>query len=225
ADPVVLAQIPGCATVPHTVTDGGAMLSLERMKKIQAQISRKPSRFNYTSNLFSEEPPTGGKPVNELYEFWARLNQTKWIYDAASELWWRYVDKSNPDLVGVLHNDTDRLTGRQLKFDNIILLFAQHTVITPTIVDIDMQVGQTGKAFLFRNGQVREIRWSTRAGKYEQTTGLRRPIQFLNLDGTPAALKPGHTWVIIFNLESYLEEISPGAWRARFVAPAGAKNE
>jgi hypothetical protein len=70
-----------------------------------------------------------------------------------------------------------------------------------------------------------EIRWSTRAGKYEQTTGLRRPIQFLNLDGTPAALKPGHTWVIIFNLESYLEEISPGAWRARFVAPAGAKNE
>jgi SdrD B-like domain/Protein of unknown function (DUF3048) C-terminal domain len=225
ADPVVLAQIPGCATVPHTVSGGGAMLSLERMKRIQEQISRKPSRFNYTSNLFSEEPPTGGKPVNELYEFWARLNQTKWVYDAASESWWRYVDESDPDSVGVLQNDTDRLTGRQLKFENIILLFAKHTVITPTIVDIDMQVGQTGKAFLFRNGQVREIRWSTRAGKYEQTTGLRRPIQFLNLDGTPAALKPGHAWVIIFNLESYLEEVSPGSWRARFVAPAGAKNE
>src|SRR5215212_5940367 len=225
ADPVVLAQIPGCATVPHTVTGGGAMLSLERMKKIQAQISRKSPRFNYTSNLFSEEPPTGGQPANELHEFWARLNQTKWVYDAASESWWRYVDKSNPDTVGVLHNDIDRLTGRQLKFENIVLLFAEHTVITPTIVDIDMQVGQSGKAFLFRNGQVREVRWSTRAGKYEQTTGLRRPIQFLNLDGTPAALKPGHTWVIIFNLESYLEETSPGAWRARFVAPAGAKNE
>jgi hypothetical protein len=56
-------------------------------------------------------------------------------------------------------------------------------------------------------------------------TGLRRPIQFLNADGTPASLKPGHTWVIIFNLDSRLEETSPGFWRARFVAPAGAKNE
>ena len=225
ADPVVLEQIPGCATVPHTVAGGGAMLPLERMKRIQEQISREPPRFNYASNLFSEGPLTGGKPVNELHEFWARLNQTKWVYDAASESWWRYVDESDPDSVGVLHADTDRLTGRQLKFENIVLLFAEHTVITPTIVDIDMQVGQMGKAFLFRDGQMIEIRWSTRAGKYEQTTGLRRPIQFLNLDGTPAALKPGHTWVIIFNLESYLEEVSPGSWRARFVAPAGAKNE
>jgi hypothetical protein len=225
ADPVVLAQIPGCATVPHTISGGGAMLSIERMKRIQEQISRKPSKFNYASNLFSERPREEGKPVNELHEFWARLNQTKWVYDAASESWWRYVDESDPDTVGVLHNDTDRLTGRQLKFENIILLLAKHTVITPTIVDIDMQVGQMGKAFLFRNGKMIEIRWSTRAGKYEQTTGLRRPIQVLNLDGTPAALKPGHTWVIIFNLESYLEEVSPGSWRARFVAPAGAKNE
>lgn len=225
ADPVVLAQIPGCATVPHTISGGGAMLSIDRMKKIQAQISRKPARFNYTSNLFSDQAAKNGKPANELYEFWARLNQTKWVYDAASEAWWRYVDRSDPNAVGVVHNDTDRLTGRQLKFENIVLLFAEHTVITPTIVDINMEVGQVGKAFLFRDGQVREIRWSTRAGKYEQTTGLRRPIQFLNLDGTPAALKPGHTWVIIFNLESYLEELSPGSWRARFVAPAGAKNE
>src|SRR5215213_2806702 len=225
ADPVVLAQIPGCATVPHTVTGGGAMLTLERFQRIQEQITKETPRHNYTGNLFSEDPSEEGQPVNELHEFWARLNQTKWLYDAASEAWWRYVDESDPDTVGELHADTDRLTGRQLKFENIILMYAEHTVITPTIVDIDMQVGQSGKACLFRNGRMYEIRWSTRAGPYEQTSGLRRPIQFANLDGTPAALKPGHTWVIIFNFESYLEEVSPGSWRARFVAPAGAKNE
>jgi hypothetical protein len=225
ADPVVLAQIPGCATVPHTVTGGGAMLSIERMQRIQQQITKDTPRHNYTGNLFSDAPPDGGQPANELHEFWARLNQTKWLYDAASEAWWRYVDESDPETAGELHADTDRLTGRQLKFENIVLLYAEHTVITPTIVDIDMQVGQSGRAFLFRDGQVYEIRWSTRAGPYEQTSGLRRPIQFFNLDGTPAALKPGHTWVIIFNFESYLEEVSPGSWRARFVAPAGAKNE
>jgi hypothetical protein len=43
------------------------------------------------------------------------------------------------------------------------------------------------------------------------------------LDGTPAALKPGKTWVIIFDLQSYLEEVSKGIFRARFVAPEGAK--
>ena len=225
ADPVVLEQIPGCATVPHTVTGGGAMLSLERMQRIQAQVTKDTPRHNYTGSLFSEEVPTGGQPANEIHEYWALLNQSKWAFDAASESWWRYVDESDPDTVGMLQADTDRLTGRQLKFENIILLFAEHTVITPTIVDIDLQVGQSGRAHLFRDGQVFEIRWSTRAGEYEQRTGLRRPIQFLNLDGMPAALKPGHTWVIIFNFDSRLEETSPGSWRARFVAPAGAKKE
>ncbi|HLO16065.1 MAG TPA: SdrD B-like domain-containing protein [Anaerolineales bacterium] len=225
ADPVVRAQIPGCAIVPHTDTGGGAMLAMERFKKIQEEVSEKQPRYNYASNLYSDKVPTGGKAAKELSEFWARLNQSKWVYDAASEAWWRYVDESNPEKVGVLHADTDRLTGRQLKFENLILLFAEHTVVTPTIVDINMAVGQKGKAFLFRDGQVYDIRWSTVAGEYEQTTGLRRPIRFLNLDGTPAALKPGHTWVIIFDLQSSLNESAPGSWLARFIAPAGSKQE
>jgi hypothetical protein len=48
-------------------------------------------------------------------------------------------------------------------------------------------------------------------------------MQFRNVDGTPAALKPGHTWVIIFTRQSFLEEQSSGIWRARFIAPEGAK--
>jgi hypothetical protein len=223
ADPDVLSQIPGCATVPHTDAGGGAMLSLTRMKALQEQIRRTPPRFNYTGNFYSDGPPTGGTPALELHEFWANLNQSKWVYDSASEAWWRYVDESNPDKAGVLHPEVDRLNGRQLMFDNIILLFAEHFVITPTIVDIDLPVGQVGKAYLFRDGQVYQIRWSTRAGEYEQTTGLRRPMQFRNVDGTPAALKPGHTWVIIFTRQSFLEEQSSGIWRARFIAPEGAK--
>jgi hypothetical protein len=201
------------------------MLNIERMERIQEQITKEEPRHNYTGNLFSEVVPEGGQPASEIHEYWALLNQTKWVYDAASESWWRYVDESDPATAGEFHADTDRLTGRQLKFENIILLFAEHTVITPTIVDINMAVGQSGRAHLFRDGRMHEIRWSTRAGEYEQKTGLRRPIQFLSADGTPAPLKPGHTWVIIFNLDSRLEETSPGFWRARFVAPAGAKNE
>lgn len=224
ADPDVLSQIPGCAIVPHTDAGGGAMLSLTRMKGIQEQISRKPPRFNYTGNYYSDEPPDGGMPAIELREFWSNLNQSKWVYDSASEAWWRYVDESDPDTAGILHPEVDRLNSRQLMFENIVLLFAEHIVIEPTIVDIDLPVGQVGKAYLFRDGQVYQIRWSTRASEYEQKTGLRRPMQFLNMDGTPAAFKPGHTWVIIFTTQSFLEDLSSGIWRARFIAPEGAKS-
>ena len=225
ADPVVLAQIPGCATVAHTITGGGAMLPLERMARIAEQNLRANPNFNYASNLFSDEPPPGGQPVTELWEYWALLNQSKWTYDAASESWWRYIDESDPETAGEFFPNVDRLNGRQLKFENIILMFAEHIVITPTIVDINLAPGNQGKAYLFRDGRVHEIKWSTVATKYQQETGRGQPLRFINPDGTPAALKPGHTWVIIFNLDSRLEELMPGFWRARFVAPLGAKTE
>jgi hypothetical protein len=223
ADPDVLAEIPGCATVPHTASGGGAMLPLERMHRIAAQNSKDISNFNYTSNLFSEEAPAGGKPAQELDEYWARLNQSKWVYDAASGAWWRYVDQSSEETAGVLNPLVDRLNNRQVMAENVIVIFAEHTVVTPTIVDINLAIGEKGNAYLFRDGQMYDIQWSTRAGKYETTTGLRRPMQFINADGTPAKLKPGHTWVVVFNLQSYLEDQSNGIWRARFVAPQGAK--
>ena len=225
ADPDVLSQIPGCATVAHTISGGGAMLPLERMARISEQNKKFHANFNYASNLFSEEVPTGGKPATELREYWALLNQSKWLYDAASESWWRYIDESSMETAGVLHPAVDRLNGRQLQFENVILLFAQHSVITPTIVDIDVSPGNQGNAYLFRDGQMYKIKWSTFATEYEQKTGRSQPIKFINLDGTPAALKPGHTWVIIFGLESYLEDLTSGIFRARFVAPEGAKVE
>jgi hypothetical protein len=223
ADEEVLAQIPDCATVPHTDKGGGAMLSLARMKRIAQENSRNRTNFNYSSNLFSDTPPARGEPAVELQEYWALLNQSKWVYDAAAGAWWRYVDESKLATAGVLHPEVDRLNGRQLMFENVIVMFAPHVVVKPTIVDIDLKLGDVGNAYLFRDGQMYKIRWSTVAGEYEQTTGLRRPMHFVNLDGSPAALKPGHTWVIILDMQSYLEDLSSGKWLARFIAPAGAK--
>jgi hypothetical protein len=223
ADPVVLAQIPGCATVAHTIKGGGAMLPLERMARISEQNKKFHANFNYADHLFTDEVPRGGVPATELQEYWALLNQSKFTYDAASGSWWRYVDESNPDSAGVLHPLVDRLNGRQVKFENVILMVAEHLVITPTIVDINLAPGNIGDAYLFRDGQMYKIKWSTRATEYQQKTGRGQPIQFINPDGTTAALKPGHTWVIIYTPQSYLEELKNGIFRARFVAPQGAK--
>lgn len=223
ADPDVLSQIPGCATVAHTISGGGAMLSLERMARISEQNKTFHANFNYTSNLFSDAPPAGGKPAIELREYWALLNQSKFTYDAASGAYWRYIDESRKETASILHPLVDRLNNRQVQFENVILLFAEHIVIRPTIVDINLAPGNQGNAYLFRDGQMYKIKWSTVATEYEQETGRSRPIKFVNPDGTPAALKPGHTWVIIYGLESYLEDLKNGIFRARFVAPEGAK--
>jgi hypothetical protein len=108
------------------------MLPLERMSRIAEQNLKANPNFNYASNLFSDEPPEGGEPVTELWEYWALLNQSKWTYDAASESWWRYIDESNPETAGEFFPNVDRLNGRQLKFENIVLMLAEHIVITPT---------------------------------------------------------------------------------------------
>lgn len=223
ADPVVLEQIPGCATVAHTISGGGAMLPLERMKRISEQNKKFHASFNYAGNLFTEIPPASGKPAVELREYWALLNQSKFTYDAASGAYWRYIDESKMETAGIMHPLVDRLNGRQVQFENVILLFAEHTVITPTIVDINLAPGNQGNAYLFRDGQMYKIKWSTFATPYEQKTGRSQPIKFINTDGTAAALKPGHTWVIIFDLQSYLEDLKNGIFRARFVPPEGAK--
>jgi hypothetical protein len=223
ADPEVLSQIPGCATVAHTDKGGGAMLPLERMARISEQNKKFNPNFNYASNLFSEEPSNEGEPAIELREYWALLNQSKWKYDGASESWWRYVDESDPDTAGELHPTVDRLNSRQLQFENVILIFAEHIVIRPTIVDINLAPGNQGNAYLFRDGKMYKIKWTTVATEYQQKTGRGQPMRYINLDGTPAALKPGNTWVIIYSLQSYLEDLQEGIFRARFVAPAGAK--
>jgi hypothetical protein len=220
ASPEVRKYVPACARVGHIDDNGFAMMAIQHMKEIAEDNARKrSSNFNYTGNLYTDEPPAGGVSASELDVSWSYLNQNKWVYDALSQSWWRYVDDGDRQTAGILHSDTDRLNGRQLHFENVIVLHAQHTVISPSILDIHLEQGNAGKAVLFRDGQKYDIQWSTVSDEYEQQTGRRRPIRFQNPDDSPAALRPGHTWVIVVTPFSHLVEISPSVWKLDFVEP------
>jgi hypothetical protein len=132
----------------------------------------------------------------------------------------RYVDTSELQTAGVLHPETDRLTGRQLQVQNVIVLVAKHEVISPTNLDILLDPGRTGKGILFRDGLALNIDWSTRSDDDNEGD---QPIQFLQKNGEPAPLKPGHTWVIVVTPETIVEEVSEGFWQLTFVPPEGAK--
>ena len=76
---------------------------------------------------------------------------------------------------------------------------------------------------LFRDGKKYDIKWSTKAGEYEKTTGQRRPMQFVNLDGSPAQLKPGSTWIFVATPYSVVSDEGNGTWKLRYYAPEGSK--
>ncbi len=215
----VLARLPKCHMVFHELAGGGYMMDLAEMQTVaQETLQRNGSDFNYASNVYSPAIPDGGSPASLLKVYIAYQNQSGWAYDPLSRAYLRYVDTSDYDTAGALHPDTDRLTGRQLHVENLIVLYARHDVISPTNLDIRLDPDRTGKAVLFRDGQMFKITWST-----APKDGPVRPIRFLEEDGSPAALAPGHTWVIVVTPDSKLEETSTGQWLLNFVQPPGAK--
>jgi hypothetical protein len=219
----VLPLIPHCAFVTHEVSGGGSMLEISRMKAIAEENMRNTAAhpFNYTSNVFSDSIPAGGTPASQIHVFFASLNQSGWTYDPLYQAYLRYVDMADKNAPGILHPDVDRLTGRQLHFENVIVVMADTDVVSPTNINIHLEQGSSGYAYLYRNGQVFRIRWSTRSGSYEKQTGLRRPIEFINDNGSPAPLKPGHIWIIIVTPFSTVKETEPGIYLVGYAAPDG----
>ncbi|HKI52689.1 MAG TPA: SdrD B-like domain-containing protein [Anaerolineales bacterium] len=210
----VLVELPKCHFVDHNIQGGGYMLDIDDLR-LWAEERRDEGLENvYVSNIFSGEPPDGGQPASQLDVYFAWLNQTGWKYDPLSETYWRYVDDGKAQTAGILHPEIERLTGRQLQFENVIILFAKHDVISPTNLDIHLERGLSGEALLFRDGQVYDIRWST------ENDG---PIQFQNNDGSLSPLKAGHTWVTIVTPLTAVTEQKSGEWLLQFSQPPGAK--
>ncbi len=220
----VLSELPQCSMVAHEDAGGGSMMPLERMRAVaEDNMNKTRGGFNYSGNLFSEEAPAGGAPANQIDVYVALLNQSGWTYDPLYGAWLRFVDDADKATAGQLHADTDRLTGRQLAFENFIILFAETDVISPTNLDIHLEQGDGGYAFLFRDGMKYDIRWSTKSDEYEKNSGQRRPLKFTNADGSPAALKPGSTWIFVATPYSAISDEGGGRWKLRFYPPAGAE--
>lgn len=220
----VLAELPKCGFVTHDVQGGGYMFGINEMMQLAESRKNPNAALNYASNNYSSHPPEGGAAASRLHIYIAWLNQSAWTYDPLSQSWWRYVDDASEQTAGFVHPETDRLTGRQLHFENVIVLFAYHDVISPTNLDIHLEQDWVGNALLFRDGKKYDIRWSTRATPEEVQTGRRKPIQFLYPDDiTPFPLKPGHTWVLVVTPETAVTEQSSGEWLLQFHQPPGAK--
>ncbi|MBL8063410.1 MAG: DUF3048 C-terminal domain-containing protein [Anaerolineales bacterium] len=230
ATPQILPMLPQCYLVPHDEASGGAMVTIEKMKALaEENRDSRSDDFTYASNVFSETPPAGGLVANKIDVYVAYLNQSAWVYDPLSGSYWRYVDDTVFENAGILHPEIDRLTGRQLQFENIIVLEVEQEVykykgeVMPAILEPYMELGSGGFAYLFRDGMKYDIRWSTQAHDYEKETGQARPIYFVDAEGNPVPLKPGRTWLFVSTPYSFVTNQMDGSWNVRFMPPEGSQ--
>jgi hypothetical protein len=198
-------------------TPNSALLTVTRLRELaeQSRVERQP--VNYSGNLFSDAIPANGQVATDIIMYYHAYTQASWRYDPIAGSYLRWTDLA--DGTGTFIPHTDRLTGRQLAFQNVVVLFADHERYRHNQFEIDLGSGKGGYAHLFRDGQIFPIRWTTRNREYEKQTGLPRPIYFLDSQNNPIALHPGQTWIHLVTPFSYVENINDGTWRIRFVPP------
>jgi hypothetical protein len=198
-------------------TPNSALLPVTRLRELAEENLNPKQPVNYSGNLFSDISPQGGKPAGDIHVFYHAYTQSAWQYDPVSGTYLRWTDLA--DGTGRLIPAIDRLSQRQMAFENVIVVFAEHHRYRHNQLEIDFSMGQKEPAYLFRDGQAFKIYWSTGNREYEKKTGLVRPMHFVDAQGNPVALHPGRTWIHIVTPFSAVVDQGNGDWLVNFVQP------
>jgi hypothetical protein len=169
-----------------------AVITVEKLEELAEEYSKGIDSFELGGMVFEKEAPQGGKEAPSLWIHYAYRNQVFWRFNEADGSYHRWQDDADGT---TFIEQTDRLNGEPLSFDNVIILYAAHEVERKYLIDIDLIYVKKGKAVVFRDGKKFDIYWSTRSEEYEKTTGKFRPIRFIDAEGNPFLLKPGQTWI------------------------------
>ncbi len=159
---------------------------------------------NLDGMFFQIKAPQGGEAATEFVVRYSNSIYNRWQYDAGLGKYLRSAD-TRDDLDDGRSEDyaqsTDRLTGENLAFDNVVVLYVlnEYYNVSPEVMDI--QLLDSGEAFLFRDGQAYQVQWQ------RSSTSV---VTLANLDGSPFPFKPGTTWFEIIGLNSTLEKSEAG---------------
>lgn len=195
ASPEVAEQLSNLVTVyADDVNDvNSAVLTLEELRELQV-ADADPS--SYASLSFDARVPPGGIPGPSLDIIYNLYNQIRWSYDSQRGAYLRWQDKA--DGLGTLQPLLDRLSGEQLQADNLVLMFAGHKYenLHGTILEIELAFLPKRNGFLFRDGRMYEVVWSTR----------RLKLRLEDSQGRELPLKPGNTFFEVVSFQSTWDE-------------------
>lgn len=163
---------------------------------------------------FSEQVPAHGQYAEQVNILFNYYNRAEWRYDASSGKYLRWIEffeeKETDDFQMIPL--VDRVTGQQLAFSNVVIIFAEYIELAPSRHLIDIWGNDKGKtAYFFRDGQMFKGSWRAQHDS--------DPMQFFNEEGQAMALKPGNSWIVIAGINSTFKEISPRMWELFFFLP------
>ena len=190
ASPEVLAQLSNQTSVYGSDDDdiNSTGVGADALSQLAGTTAIDPSKF--ISLTFDPQPPEGGTEADFLRVIYNYLNQNGWQYDPIQGQYLRLQDQA--DGSGELFPMLDALTGEPLGFDNVLVLWAQHTYVSPTVIEINLAYVWDHFGLLYREGKVYEIKWATRNGK----------LTVYDAEDNPVALKPGQTWFEVVSYQS-----------------------
>lgn len=140
------------------------------------------------------------------------LNESEWRYDPVQRKYLRWTETDIPETPVKLIPLNDKLTGKQLAFDNVVLLYARYNEYNPTLHNIELWANKEARrAVFFRDGRMITGYWRSQAND--------RPMVFFDDANQAIPLKPGNTWFVILGLESTVEQADPGQWKVQFAIP------
>jgi hypothetical protein len=164
--------------------------------------------------VFSDTHPLKAQTGNQVTVLFNYYNRAEWRYDPGSGkylYWIEYMQNEEGEEYEMIPL-TDRVTGTQLAFSNVILIFAEYTELAPSAHKINIWGNDKGQpAYLFRDGLLTQGTWKAKNDS--------DPMQFFDKDGKPYALRPGNTWIVIIGLSSSIKETQPGNWELFFFLP------
>ncbi|MDR3575577.1 MAG: DUF3048 C-terminal domain-containing protein [Anaerolineaceae bacterium] len=169
-----------------------ALMKSSQVQQIATASQSKLGKPALSGLKFDSQPPAGGKTGKMIWVPYNKLDQVIWHYDTASGSYVRFEDNADGKTFTQM---TDRLNGKPLTYQNVVIQFVKDHRYDETLFDFDLLYITKMPALLFRDGQVYPIFWTTGSSTYERTTGLMRPIRFMDAQGNAFPLKPGQTWV------------------------------
>ncbi|HKZ54290.1 MAG TPA: DUF3048 C-terminal domain-containing protein [Anaerolineales bacterium] len=145
---------------------------------------------HYASLTFGDAQLAGCQEAPAVRIVYNYYNHVGWQFDPARGAYLRSQDKA--DGTGQLFPANDRLSGEQLAFENVVVLFAQHRFVTNTIIEMELLYVKNRRGLLFRDGLVCPVKWSSLRGK----------LQFHSAQGTIVPLKPGPSFFEVVSNET-----------------------
>ncbi len=166
------------------------------------------SRPDMKGMYFSDVVPDNSENSYQVAVEYSERNRGEWRYDPDTGLFNRWSEnfKDGDYFMEPLY---DRVNNQQVKFANVVIIFADYEEINPTRYKIDLTGNREGEtALIFRDGVMVPGTWKVESPD--------QPIQFFDRNDEPIALKPGNTWISIVDLDSELGELDNGNWVVQF---------